>query len=104
MKNDSLLPALTSTERVKEYAGDSAGLSVYFYLGLAILFGWTTIIVVLVRHYWWSWLVGICCRTIRCCWKPPVGEWTVGAVVETLDNHDHYKATEETQERHTNAF
>lgn len=36
-------------------------LTVFFYLGLVLLLAWATVIIILVRHYWWDWLTGCCC-------------------------------------------
>lgn len=37
-----------------------AGLTKFFYLGIAFLFAWIIVILILVRHYWWNWVTKIC--------------------------------------------
>lgn len=45
------------------------GLTKFFYLGIAFLFAWIIVILILVRHYWWNWVTKICLKVCGplCC-------------------------------------
>lgn len=45
------------------------GLTKFFYLGIAFLFAWIIVILILVRHYWWNWVTKICLKACGplCC-------------------------------------
>jgi len=45
------------------------GMTKFFYLGVAFLFAWMLVILILVRHYWWNWVTKICLKVCGplCC-------------------------------------
>jgi hypothetical protein len=47
---------------------EDSSVTVFFYLGLALLFGWMLVIIVLVRQHWLEWVINCCCRWKR---RPP---------------------------------